>query len=138
MYASDADRHREWQFQKQDAERVVQRLTGVKGVSNLLTVKPRVTPLRRNEGESVSRTCGPAARTTSEIKQKIQQALVRSAETEDTGRFLLPAALSLGFAMFASWVSRRLFNCWCGSGSVRAALFRDADGIHPPHAAARL
>ena len=52
----------EWQFQKQDAERVVQRLTGVKGVSNLLTVKPRVTP--------------------SEIKQKIEQALVRSAETD--------------------------------------------------------
>ena len=52
----------EWQFQKQDAERVVQRLTGVKGVTNLLTVKPRVTP--------------------SEIKQKIEQALVRSAETD--------------------------------------------------------
>jgi hypothetical protein len=44
MYACDADRHREWQFQKQDAERVVQRLTGIEGVSNLLTVKPRVTP----------------------------------------------------------------------------------------------
>lgn len=52
----------EWHFQKQDAERVVQRLMGVKGVSNLLTVKPRVTP--------------------SEIKEKIQQALVRSAETD--------------------------------------------------------
>jgi osmotically-inducible protein OsmY len=52
----------EWQFQKEDAERVVRRLTGVKGVSNLLTVKPRVTP--------------------SEIKQKIEQALVRSAEID--------------------------------------------------------
>src|SRR5688572_19350826 len=52
----------EWQYQKNDAERVVRRLTGVKGVSNLITVKPRVTP--------------------SELKQKIEQALVRSAETD--------------------------------------------------------
>jgi len=52
----------EWQYQKQDAERVVRRLTGVTGVSNLITVKPRLMP--------------------SELKQKIEQALVRSAETD--------------------------------------------------------
>ena len=52
----------EWQYQKSDAERVVRRLTGVKGVSNLITVKPRVTP--------------------SDLKRKIEQALVRSAETD--------------------------------------------------------
>jgi osmotically-inducible protein OsmY len=52
----------EWQYQKDDAERVVRRLTGVKGVSNLITVKPRVTP--------------------SDLKRKIEQALVRSAETD--------------------------------------------------------
>jgi osmotically-inducible protein OsmY len=52
----------EWQFQKQDAERVVRRLSGVKGVTNLITVKPRVAP--------------------SELKEKIEQALVRSAETD--------------------------------------------------------
>ncbi|MEH1964308.1 MAG: BON domain-containing protein [Nostoc sp.] len=52
----------EWQYQKIDAERVVRRLLGVKGVTNLITVKPRVTP--------------------SELKQKIEQALVRSAETD--------------------------------------------------------
>ena len=40
----------------------MRRLTGVKGVSNLITVKPRITP--------------------SELKQKIEQALVRSAETD--------------------------------------------------------
>src|SRR3981081_2159442 len=35
----------DWQYQKQDAERVVQRLTGVKGVTNLVIVKqPKVTP----------------------------------------------------------------------------------------------
>lgn len=52
----------EWEYQKRDAERVVRRLKGVKGVTNLLTIKPRVSP--------------------SELKQKIEQALVRSAETD--------------------------------------------------------
>jgi len=52
----------EWQYQKQDAERVVRRLTGVKGVTNLITVKPRVTP--------------------SELKKKIENALVRNAEID--------------------------------------------------------
>ena len=52
----------EWQYQKNDAERVVRRLAGVKGVTNLITLKPRVTP--------------------SDLKRKIEQALVRSAETD--------------------------------------------------------
>jgi osmotically-inducible protein OsmY len=52
----------EWQFQKQDAERVVRRLNGVKGVTNLITVKPRVTP--------------------TDVKQKIEQALLRTAELD--------------------------------------------------------
>jgi osmotically-inducible protein OsmY len=52
----------EWQYQKQDAERVVRRLAGVRGVTNLITVKPRVTP--------------------SELKKKIEDALVRNAEID--------------------------------------------------------
>jgi osmotically-inducible protein OsmY len=32
----------EWQYQKEDAERVVRRLSGVKGVTNLMVVKPRI------------------------------------------------------------------------------------------------
>ena len=52
----------EWQYQKNDAERVVRRLAGVKGVTNLITLKPLVTP--------------------SDLKRKIEQALVRSAETD--------------------------------------------------------
>ena len=52
----------EWQYQKQDAERVVRRLQGVKGVSNLITVRPRATP--------------------EDLKQKIEQAFVRSAELD--------------------------------------------------------
>lgn len=52
----------EWQYQRQDAERAVRRLTGVTGVTNLITVKPRVAA--------------------SELKDKIEKALVRSVETD--------------------------------------------------------
>lgn len=52
----------EWQYQKQDAERVVRRLSGVKGVSNLISVTPRVAP--------------------SDLKKKIEDALVRNAEID--------------------------------------------------------
>ena len=48
----------QWQYQKEDAEKVVRRLTGVRGVINSINVTPRVAP--------------------SEIKQKIEQALLRS------------------------------------------------------------
>jgi len=54
----------EWQYQKEDTERAVRRLTGVRGVTNLLTVRPRVKPSPQ------------------ELKQKIEDALVRSAETD--------------------------------------------------------
>jgi osmotically-inducible protein OsmY len=52
----------EWQYQKAGAERVVRRLAGVKGVTNLIMVKPRVTP--------------------SELKEKIERALIRNAQTD--------------------------------------------------------
>jgi osmotically-inducible protein OsmY len=52
----------EWQYQKEDAERVVRRLAGVRGVINLITVKPRVTP--------------------SQLKERIEQALLRAAELD--------------------------------------------------------
>jgi osmotically-inducible protein OsmY len=52
----------EWQFQKQDAERDIRNLWGVKGVTNLITVKPRIKP--------------------SDVKEKIEQALIRSAKTD--------------------------------------------------------
>jgi osmotically-inducible protein OsmY len=50
-------------FQRQDAERVVRRLTGVRGVTNLITVRPpTVTPTG--------------------LQQKIEEALVRNAELD--------------------------------------------------------
>ena len=48
-----------------ETERVVRRLSGVRGVTNLLVVKPRVSP--------------------ADLKEKIEQALIRSAETDAEG-----------------------------------------------------
>jgi len=52
----------EWQYQRNTAETSVRRIKGVKGVSNLIQLKPRVQP--------------------SEIKRKIQDAFKRSAEVD--------------------------------------------------------
>ncbi len=52
----------EFGFQRRAAERAVQRLSGVKGVSNLITIKPLLSP--------------------TDLKQKIEKALVRNAETD--------------------------------------------------------
>jgi osmotically-inducible protein OsmY len=52
----------EWQYQRMAAENAVRYLSGVTGVSNLITVKPRVSP--------------------GEIKSKIENALKRSAEMD--------------------------------------------------------
>ena len=52
----------DWQYQKTLAESAVKKLKGVGGVSNLVEVKPRVSP--------------------SEIKNKIEEALKRSAELD--------------------------------------------------------
>ena len=52
----------EWQFQRDTAEKAVCRLRGVKGVSNLIKLKPRAQP--------------------SEIKRKIQEAFKRNAELD--------------------------------------------------------
>ena len=55
----------EWQHQRQEAEKVVRRLWGVRGVSNLITVRPLTTP--------------------SDLKKKIEDALVRNAEVDARG-----------------------------------------------------
>lgn len=52
----------EWEYQKREAERAVRRLWGVKGVTNLIRVKPRLSP--------------------SELKARIEEALLRSAQTD--------------------------------------------------------
>lgn len=52
----------EWNFQKEWAERSVRSVAGVKGVTNSISVEPRVSP--------------------SEVKKKIEDALVRSAQVD--------------------------------------------------------
>jgi osmotically-inducible protein OsmY len=52
----------DWQFQSGWAELAVRGLAGVKGVTNLITVKPRVAP--------------------TEVKSRIEEALKRSAEVD--------------------------------------------------------
>jgi osmotically-inducible protein OsmY len=52
----------EWQYQKEDAERMVHRLAGVREVTNLIAVRPLPTP--------------------SDLRKRIEEALVRSAELD--------------------------------------------------------
>ncbi|HEY0534369.1 MAG TPA: BON domain-containing protein [Actinoplanes sp.] len=54
----------DWDYQRREAQRLVRNLTGVKGVSNLITVRPRTGP------------------SPDELKKKIEDALVRTAETD--------------------------------------------------------
>jgi osmotically-inducible protein OsmY len=54
----------DWDYQRREAQRVVRNLTGVKGVSNLITVRPHTGP------------------SPDELKKKIEDALVRTAETD--------------------------------------------------------
>ena len=57
--------HVEWQYQKHEAESAVRRLWGVRGVSNLINVKPSASP--------------------TDLKKKIEEALVRSAQLDAKG-----------------------------------------------------
>jgi osmotically-inducible protein OsmY len=52
----------EWQFQRSAAERAVRYLTGVRGITNLITVRPHVS--------------------VTEVRDKIENALRRSAELD--------------------------------------------------------
>jgi osmotically-inducible protein OsmY len=60
----------EWQYQRSTAENAVRRIKGVKGISNLITLKPHAEP--------------------SEIKRKIQDAFKRSADV-DANRIVVEA-----------------------------------------------
>lgn len=52
----------EWNYQRERAEQVVRRVRGVKGITNLLELQPRVAPV--------------------EVKQRIEEAFRRSAELD--------------------------------------------------------
>lgn len=54
----------EWQYQRRAAERAVRRLSGVRGVTNLVAVRPRIKPAP------------------DDLRHRIEDAMVRSAETD--------------------------------------------------------
>jgi osmotically-inducible protein OsmY len=54
----------EWEYQRRAAERATRRLSGVRGVTNLIAVRPRIQP------------------SPPDLKQRIEEALVRSVETD--------------------------------------------------------
>jgi osmotically-inducible protein OsmY len=80
----------EWEFQRRSAERAVRRLSGVRGVTNLIMVRPRQQPSPH------------------EVRRRIMDALVRSAQTDaekisvevDDGKVVLSGTVR-------SWVERQ-------------------------------
>src|ERR1700730_664129 len=74
----------EWNYQRTRAEDAVRRVRGIKGVINLITLRPRVTP--------------------SEIRSKIEEAFRRSAEV-DANRITVEANGS-------EVILRRRVRCW--------------------------
>src|SRR5262249_30693084 len=54
----------EWEYQRRAAERAIRGLSGVRGVTNMISVRPRVQPAP------------------DELQRRIQDALIRSVETD--------------------------------------------------------
>jgi osmotically-inducible protein OsmY len=77
----------EWQYQRSTAEHAVRRIKGLKGVSNMIQLKPHAQP--------------------SEIKRKIQEAFRRNAEV-DSNRIIVEADGSVVTlkGTVRSWVER--------------------------------
>jgi osmotically-inducible protein OsmY len=92
----------EWHYQRQRAEDAVQYLRGVRGVINLIEVRPRVAPV--------------------EIKRKIEEALRRAAEI-DAGRISVEANGSevILRGTVRSWAEREQAErmAWCAPGVAR-------------------
>jgi osmotically-inducible protein OsmY len=92
----------EWQYQRETAESAVRWIRGVKGITNLIQLKPRVTP--------------------TEIKRKIEEAFTRSAEV-DANRITVEANGSevILKGTVRSWAERQEAErvAWAAPGVTR-------------------
>jgi osmotically-inducible protein OsmY len=92
----------EWQYQKTTAENAVRKVKGVKGVTNVVTVKPKVAP--------------------SELQRKIMEAFKRNAEV-DANRITVEASGSevILKGTVRSWIEREEAErvAWSAPGITR-------------------
>jgi osmotically-inducible protein OsmY len=80
----------DWDYQRREAQRVVRNLTGVKGVSNLITVRPRTGP------------------SPEKLRKKIEDALVRTAETDaERIHVTIEGSKAILTGSVRSWAERR-------------------------------
>lgn len=88
-----------WNYQKQEAERTIRALQGVKGVSNLVAVKPHIQP--------------------GDVKTRIAQALKRNAEVEaDTIRVDVTGSTVTLSGNVKAWYERKIAEnaAWAAPG----------------------